>query len=219
MLHFPSPDMGVFGRRQRHVRGHRVPVSIVTSASGAAARDVAIVIDDFGADEALLPEVGCQCCTVRVKLQGALRRLLAERDHRPFSRAVIVTSQSLAPILRTFATERALGAQFYLDDAPMLAGNSFTLVERTSLSWETFSRFMATLTALRGADVLHAKGLLNFEGCRGPVSVHFMQHLSLSPVELQVWPDDDRTSRLELVTRGIDEGVVSGLFNSVRALA
>jgi len=25
MLHFPSPDIGLFGRRQRHVRGHRVP--------------------------------------------------------------------------------------------------------------------------------------------------------------------------------------------------
>ena len=26
MLHFPSPDIGMFGRRQRHVRGHRIPV-------------------------------------------------------------------------------------------------------------------------------------------------------------------------------------------------
>ena len=28
MLHFPSPDIGMFGRRQRHVRGHRIPVTI-----------------------------------------------------------------------------------------------------------------------------------------------------------------------------------------------
>ena len=138
MLHFPSPDIGMFGRRQRHARGHRIPVSLVAEA-GAFDGDTAVVVDDFVADEALLPEIGCRCCTVRVKLQGALRRLLAERDRRPFSRAVIATSQNLAPILWTFATERALGGELYLDDAPPLAGDSFILTEREPLSWDAFS--------------------------------------------------------------------------------
>ena len=218
MLHFPSPDIGMFGRRQRHARGHRIPVSLVAEA-GAFDGDTAVVVDDFVADEALLPEIGCRCCTVRVKLQGALRRLLAERDRRPFSRAVIATSQNLAPILRTFATERALGGELYLDDAPPLAGDSFILTEREPLSWDAFSRFMATLSAMRGRDLLQVKGVLNIEGCRGPVIVHCMQHLSLPPVELQAWPDGNRTSSLQFVTLSIAESAVRGLFDSVRALA
>ena len=154
-----------------------------------------------------------------MKLQGALRRLLAERDRRPFSRAVIATSQNLAPILWTFATERALGGELYLDDAPPLAGDSFILTEREPLSWDAFSRFMATLSAMRGRDLLQVKGVLNIEGCRGPVIVHCMQHLSLPPVELQAWPDGNRTSSLQFVTLSIAESAVRGLFDSVRALA
>ena len=32
------------------------------------------------------------------------------------------------------------------------------LTEDAPLSWDAFSRFMATLMALRGADLLHVKG-------------------------------------------------------------
>jgi G3E family GTPase len=220
MLHFPSPDIGMFGRRQRHARGHRIPVTVVAGSAGAPMdRETAVVVDDFGTDEVLLPEIGCRCCTVRVKLQVALRHLLAARGQRHFTCVAIETSQDLAPILRTFATERALGAEFYVQSAPPLTGNSFTLTDDTPLSWDAFSRFMATLLALRGADVLHVKGLLNIAGCRGPVAVHCMQHLALPPIELQAWPDDGRTSRLEVVTRNVTEKSVRDLFDAVRALA
>lgn len=196
-----------------------MPVSIVADMGAAAQdRDVAVVIDDFGPDEALLPEIGCQCCTVRVKLQSALRQRLAERERRPFSRMVIVTQQDIAPIMRTFTTERALGSDFHLKSALPLPGNSFMLTEQAPLSWDAFSRFMTTLIAMRGPDLLQAKGLLNIDGCRGPVMVRCMQHLSLPPVELQAWPDDERTSRLEFVTCGIEAPMVRALFDSVRAM-
>jgi G3E family GTPase len=215
MLHFRSPDIGMFGRRQRHARGHRIPVHIVRDAR-TQDRDTVVLVDDFGTDEALLPETGCRCCTGRVELQKVLRRLSAERG--PQACVAIETRQDLAPILRTFATERALGAEFYVESAPALTGNSFTLTDDTPLAWETFSRFMATLMALRGADLLHVKGLLNVEGCRGPVVVQFMQHLAHTPVELQAWPDEERRSRLAFVTRNIDERTLRNLFDSVRAL-
>ena len=135
MLHFPSPDIGIFGRRRRHARGHRIPVSIVADSGAMRDRDTAIVVDDFGVDEALLPEIGCGCCTVRVKLQAALRKLLAERERQHFNRVVIETRQDTAPTLRTFATTHALGAEYYIDDAPPLAGETFTLADDTPLSW------------------------------------------------------------------------------------
>jgi G3E family GTPase len=223
MLHFPSPDIGLFGRRQRHPRGHRVPVMIVSNgAVTPQERDSAVVVDDLGADDVTLLGGGCRCCTVRSRLQLALRRLLAERAQgRHFARVVIDTGQDLGPILRTFATERALGADFYVgNDIPHADGTiGFTLTEGNPLSWNAFSRFMTTLMTLRGADLLHVKGVLNVAGCRGPVVLRVMQHLAHRPIELRAWPDDDRASRLVFITRGIQEKAVRGLFDAVRALA
>ena len=223
MLHFPSPDIGLFGRRQGHVRGHRIPVSIVSgSAVAPGKRDSAILFDAFGADDVVSLDTGCQCCTVRADLQLALRRLVDERAQgRHFARIVIETREDLGPILRTFATERALGADFYVeDDLPHAYGTiGFTLTDDKPLQWDAFSRFMTTLMTLRGADLLHVKGLLNIRDCRGPVAVQVMQHLAHRPIELQAWPDDDRASRIVFITRGIHEKAVRGLFDAVRALS
>src|SRR4029077_13180423 len=63
---------------------------------------------------------GCLCCNARSDLQVALRNLVAERDQGTlprFERIVIETS-ALAdpgPILQTFATDRALGAEFAIE--------------------------------------------------------------------------------------------------------
>jgi G3E family GTPase len=93
------------------------------------------------------------------------------------------------------------------------------LTEDAPLSWDAFSRFATTLTALRGPDLLQMKGLLNIAGCRGPVAVQVTGHLTARPVELQAWPDDDRVSRLEFVTRDVEAQTIRALFDSVRAIA
>ena len=87
------------------------------------------------------------------------------------------------------------------------------------MAWEPFARAMDTLTALRGPDLLRAKGLLNITGCKGPVLVQFVQHLAHPPVELRTWPDGERTSRLVFITRNISECAVRDLFAGVRAVA
>jgi G3E family GTPase len=152
-------------------------------------------------------------------LQNTLRGLLAEREQKPFARIVIETGEALGPILHTFASERALGGECYIENTPPLDGDRFTLRDDAPLPWDAFSRFVATLTALRGPDLLQMKGLLAVLGCRGPVAVQVMGHLAARPVELQAWPGDDRASRLEFVTREVDERMVRGLFESVRALS
>lgn len=221
MLHFRSPDIGLFGRRQRHARGHRIPVTIVDRAFAAPEDgDTAVIIDTFGPHDVV--SLGpCRCCTVRAELQLALRRLLAGREQRHFTRVVIRSGEDLGPILRTFATERALGAAFYLEDPPVAARTQadlcrFVLTEDAPLHWDAFSRFITTLMALRGADLLHVKGLLNVAGCRGPVVVQFVQHLAHAPVELQAWPDDDRASRIAFVTREVEEAAVRRMLEAVR---
>ena len=96
---------------------------------------------------------------------------------------------------------------------------SFALIFEKPLPWAGFEQTMAVLTGLRGPDLLRVKGLIAIEECRGPVVVHFVQHVAHPPVELEEWPDDDRRSRLEFVTRGLPREAVARLFVDVAAIA
>jgi G3E family GTPase len=142
---FPSRAAGPFGRKLKHARGARIPVTIVTGFLGAGkttlvrrflespeGHGTAVVVNEFGAvgiDDALLRQStdevtllgnGCLCCTTRSDLQIALRRLVSEREHGtlpPFGRVLIETSglADPGPILQTFATDRALGGEFFVE--------------------------------------------------------------------------------------------------------
>jgi len=336
---FPSASAGKFGRRQKYQRGARLPVTIVTGFLGAGkttlvqrflktseGRGTALVVNEFGAegiDDVLLREStdevtllgnGCLCCNTRTDLQIALRRLVADRaSHKipHFKRVLIETSglADLSPILQTFSTDRALGAEFAievvltvvdavnglknLEKAPearkqaILADRivisktdiadsktvkklrailedlnpramvdvavkgkldpkclidtgpadaierhsgfvaeashsdgivSFVMRDQTPLIWPVFQRAMETLIALRGADLLRIKGLLNLAGSKGPVVFQAVQHLIHPPVELGAWPDHDHSSRVVFITRGVSERQVEDLFKACRAL-
>ena len=95
---------------------------------------------------------------------------------------------------------------------------SFVLTQDSPMPWPVFARCMDTLIALRGTDLLRVKGFLDVEGCRGPVVVQFVQHLAHPPVELELWPDSNRQSRVVFITRNILEAQVRDLFAAVRAL-
>jgi G3E family GTPase len=96
---------------------------------------------------------------------------------------------------------------------------SFTITEDAPIAWEPFARAMETLIAMRGTDLLRAKGFLNVAGCRGPVVVQFVQHIAHPPVELAAWPDSDRKSRVVFITRDIGEREVRDLLAAVRNLS
>ncbi|MGA7868099.1 MAG: GTP-binding protein [Stellaceae bacterium] len=96
---------------------------------------------------------------------------------------------------------------------------SFALIFEKPLSWASFEQTMAVLTALRGPDLMRVKGLVAIEECRGPVVVHFVQHVAHPQVELEDWPDGDRRSRLVFVTRGLPRETVARLFTDVAAIA
>jgi len=95
---------------------------------------------------------------------------------------------------------------------------SFALIFEEPMSWEGFEQTMAVLTALRGPDLLRVKGLVAIRECRGPVVVHFVQHVAHPPVELEDWPDGDRRSRLVFVTRGLIREPVAELFGNIAAI-
>jgi G3E family GTPase len=95
---------------------------------------------------------------------------------------------------------------------------SFTLAFDTPIRWQAFSLAMRTLAALRGPDLLRAKGLLAVEGARGPVVVHYVRHLAHPPAELRNWPDGERASRMVFITRDIGRQAVAGLFAAIGRL-
>jgi len=95
---------------------------------------------------------------------------------------------------------------------------SFVLRETVPLQWVVFQRAMETLIALRGPDLLRVKGILNLAGFKGPVVFQTVQHLIHPPVELASWPDDDRSTRLVFITRGVTEKQVHDLFEACKAL-
>jgi G3E family GTPase len=142
---FPSSTAGPFGRRAKRERGARIPVTVVTGFLGAGKTTLvrrflsapqgagtAVIVNEFGEtgiDDALLRSSsdniallgnGCLCCNVRSDLQVTLHRLVADRERGViphFSRIVIETSglADPSPILTTFATDRALGAEFHIE--------------------------------------------------------------------------------------------------------
>ncbi len=169
---FPSSAAGLFGRRLKRERGHRVPVTLVTGFLGAGkttllkrflaseeGRGTAVVVNEFGAagiddalirasaDETVLLGNGCLCCIARSDLQQALRRLVVERERGevPDFRRVVIETSGLAdpsPILQTFATDRALGEMFHVEVVVTVADAE---TGRDTLAWSAEARKQAIL--------------------------------------------------------------------------
>ena len=141
---FAGSDPTPFGRRQRRPRGARIPVTVVTGFLGSGkttlirallatpeGADTAVLVNEYGeigidnallrgsSDATVLLGNGCLCCAMRSDLQETLRALFADRARGavPSFRRVIIETSGLAdpgPVLQTFASDRALGAEFHL---------------------------------------------------------------------------------------------------------
>jgi G3E family GTPase len=117
----------------------------------AEGEGTAVVINEFGSvgiddalvrgstDEVTLLGNGCLCCNTRSDLQVTLRNLVAEREHGtvPQFKRILIETSGLAdpgPILQTFATDRALGAEFHVEVVATMvdAVNGLDTLERSS---------------------------------------------------------------------------------------
>jgi G3E family GTPase len=169
---FPSREAGPFGRRVKHARGGRIPVTVLTGFLGAGkttllrhflatpeGRGTAVIVNEYGAvgiddalirgssDQTTLLGNGCVCCVTRTDLQHALRKLVIDRERGevpPFVRIVIETSglADPAPILQTFATDQALGGEFFVEVVVTVVDTATGL---DTSGWSSESRKQAIL--------------------------------------------------------------------------
>jgi G3E family GTPase len=86
--------------------------------------------------------------------------------------------------------------------------HAFCLRFQRSLDWTAFGIWLAMLLHCHGSDILRVKGLLNIGANSGPVVIHGVQHLVHPPDHLPAWPDDDHSSRIVFIVRGLSRDII-----------
>jgi G3E family GTPase len=104
-------------------------------------------------------------------------------------------------LLAGSSRERLVDAVAPSQGDPAIAALAFTFDE--PLDWTAFGIWLTMLLQARGGDILRVKGLLDVGGS-GPVLLNAVQHVVHPPEHLDLWPDDDRRSRLVFIGRGLD---------------
>jgi G3E family GTPase len=92
---------------------------------------------------------------------------------------------------------------------------SITLDE--PLSDAAFDRWLDTLVALRGSDLLRVKGIVFLEGIETPFVFHGVQHVFDPPVAICDWPGTDRRTRIVVIARDISRPELQRSFDMLRA--
>ena len=91
---------------------------------------------------------------------------------------------------------------------------AFCMTCDSPISWSAFVAWIDMLLATRGAQVLRLKGVLDVEGEDRPVAVHGVQHVFHPPAALPAWPDDERGSRIVVITRDLGKDAVEATFRT-----
>ena len=94
---------------------------------------------------------------------------------------------------------------------------SVSLTFDGSVDWTAFGIWLSMLLHARGEDVLRVKGLLDV-GEEGPVVVNGVQHTIHPPEHLERWPDEDHSSRIVFITKGIRPEDLLGSLEGFRGL-
>lgn len=86
---------------------------------------------------------------------------------------------------------------------------SFAVVRDEPLSRRAFARWIETMAARRGPDMLRVKGIVNLKEDPGaPWVVHGVQDVFHPPARLAAWPTEDHRTRLVFVTRDLAKDLV-----------
>ena len=92
---------------------------------------------------------------------------------------------------------------------------AFSITTDEPVNAMAFAFFRDLLTANMGSDLLRLKGIINIAGKDFQAVIHGVQHI-FHPVQwLGSWPDEDRRTRLVLITRNIKKDEIEKFFNAL----
>ncbi|MFS8047562.1 CobW family GTP-binding protein [Rhizobium sp. BR 314] len=101
------------------------------------------------------------------------------------------------------------------DGAPHHAAiSSISLSIDRPVDWTAFGLWLTMLLNRHGERLLRVKGILNLRGEECPVAVHGVQHLVHTPVHMDRWPSEDRSSRLVFILDGLDGACLKRSFEA-----
>jgi G3E family GTPase len=81
---------------------------------------------------------------------------------------------------------------------------SYSIIREEPIPLVKFESWLRMITAMRGADLLRVKGIVNvLDHPDRPVVIHGVQHIFHPPRVLDKWPGADRRTRLVFITRNI----------------
>ena len=90
---------------------------------------------------------------------------------------------------------------------------SFCLRFEAPLIWDRVIDWLDAVITARGDNILRIKGLLNITDSDVPVAVHGIHHVFHPPMPLPEWPDEDRSSRIVFITRGVERAWIEAMFD------
>jgi G3E family GTPase len=92
---------------------------------------------------------------------------------------------------------------------------AFTLATDQPIPGSVFEMFIDLVRSLHGPKLLRLKGIVKLaETPEEPLVIHGVQHVMHPPVRLDRWPDDDRRTRIVLITRDLEPVAVTSLFDA-----
>ena len=107
--------------------------------------------------------------------------------------------------------------QVFLDEAPARHHggiNTFCLRREKPLHAVTLGLFLQVVAEHCGARLLRLKGLVDVVESPGrPAVIHGVQHVFHPPAWLDAWPDEDRSTRIVVISQGVEARWLQGLLN------
>jgi G3E family GTPase len=92
---------------------------------------------------------------------------------------------------------------------------AFSFATETPIPAATLDMFLDLIRSLHGPNLLRLKGVVQLaETPDQPLVIHGVQHVMHPPARLPDWPDEDRRTRMVLITRDLDPAAITGLFEA-----
>jgi G3E family GTPase len=93
--------------------------------------------------------------------------------------------------------------------------SAFSLTHDEPLPLSSVQMFLELLQAGHGEKLLRMKGIVALADDPGrPLVIHAVQRIMHPPARLKAWPDNDRRTRLVIITKDMPESFVRGLFDA-----